>query len=225
MKNAIKYFFTAQNKIKTIETADYTNFFNIIEMAKAFSDSTGFGVYIIDYYNCNIPYISDNLFSWCDFNTIKTSPNIYDMFLSYIPLDDIKMLIDINNAAFDFFENKLSKNSKKFTLSYDFKFGDIMVHQIYKPLLLKDNKIWIATCIVYPSSKKRHGNIILNADNRNFEYSVATRIWKSQKPITLSDKEILIIIHFLLKKLLKKHVLRKYNKSTKKDTIQKIRCN
>ena len=64
MKNAIKYFFTAQNKIKTIETADYTNFFNIIEMAKAFSDSTGFWVYIIDYYNCNIPYISDNLFKF-----------------------------------------------------------------------------------------------------------------------------------------------------------------
>lgn len=193
MEKKITNFFTALNKIQIIEKADYTNFKNVIETAKAISRASNFGVYVFDYFKRSIVYASKNMLFWCGISDEEIYKNGYDTYLKYIPENDLKMLVDINNAAFDFFNKNISYQQLDYSLSYDFHVRNFMVNQHYTPVLVKNNKIWIALCLICPSSKKTSGNVIMKTGNGNYKYSFEMKKWVLQPTLTLSDKEKLII--------------------------------
>ncbi|MBR6278567.1 MAG: helix-turn-helix transcriptional regulator [Bacteroidales bacterium] len=189
MNDIIRIFFTTLNKVEIVETTDYTNFDNIINKAKAVYTSTNNGIYLLDYYKHNIPYVSENILSWCNYPAEKKKSKDYDHILSYIPKEDLKLLIQINNAVFKFFNKNLSETNSNFSLSYDFHFNGFMVNQHYTPILMKNNKIWIAMCIVTPSTQKISGNIIMNTKIHKYKYYLKEKVWKSFFSIELSPKE------------------------------------
>lgn len=193
MKSITNGFFTELNSIETITDTDYNNFENFVNAFKSMVNATNVAIYLFDYHKKEIPFVSKNILSWCGISAEDVNKYGYDLILKFIPDEDLQMLIDINNIAFDYFYKSLNNECNNFSLSYDFRFCDFMVNQHYVPVLFKDNKIWVAACYVFPSSQKEVGNMVLTTDNGSYNYSFKNKTWTKQSPIYLSDREKYII--------------------------------
>lgn len=189
MKYAIKDFFTKLNGIKIVESADYTNIELLKNTATAISRATGSGIYIFDYFRQNLLFVSDNIMQWCKLLPISVKRDGYEAFLKYIPEEDLQMLIDINDAAFEFWNTHKEISPINYVLSYDFRFGINMVHQTYTPIVIKGDRIWLAMCIASFSSQTKPGNIVMNHEDKSYEYSLTDCQWHVKEAATLTDRE------------------------------------
>ena len=197
MRKKVNDFFNFLNELKNSTTDAYDIAFT--DGIKAFADTmaraTGNGVYIFDYLKREVIYVSENFVHWCDIPLEEINRRGYDFYLEYINEEDLKMLIEINDAAFTFF-NKLPENECiAYTISYDFHFCGFMVNQHYSPLCMKNGKIWLAVCFVGQSARKESGNIVMDSAESKYlyEYSLSLKKWIPKKKIILSSREKKII--------------------------------
>lgn len=75
-----------------------------IEAAKAFERSTYQCVYIIDYHKQDFLYVSNNIARLCGEDAQKIKDFGYRFYIDYVPSEDLKMLLEINNSGFKLFE-------------------------------------------------------------------------------------------------------------------------
>lgn len=230
LKTKISEFFTEHNTMHIVDEPDYSNFNNVIDTAKAVARATQHGVYLFDYYKRDVVYASQNMLSWCGITKSEFKKYGLEVYLKCIPEEDLKMLFVINNAAFEFFNKNISIKNLNYSLSYDFRACDFMVHQHYTPVLAKNDKIWVAMCIVTVSSTKKSGNIIMKTEHGNYEYSLKNGQWIPLSVVQLSHKEKLIIRYssqgYSMKEIAKKTNSSEYTvKNQKQKLFNKLKVN
>lgn len=144
MELKIKDFF---NPLAEGIVSNKKKFHNIlIDGVKRFADTlaktTDYGVYIFDYSKRELIYISDNIAQWCGISLKEIKRKGYDFYLEYIGEKDLKMLLEINNAALDFYKQLPENERITYSVSYDFHFGNFMIKQHFSPIVIVPNYLY-----------------------------------------------------------------------------------
>lgn len=149
------------------------------------------GVYVFDYVKKAVVYVSPNIAQWCNIKPSDIVANGCDSYLKYINEKDLQMLLEINEAVFNFFKDIPDDECIDYVVSYDFRYGKLMVNQHYSPLVVKDGSVILASCVVSLSSSKTSGNIVLDSPRSKYtyDYSLRQKRWIRKDKIHLTDKE------------------------------------
>ena len=189
-------FFSLQNSVGSISESDYKNTELIIEAAKAFERSTYQCVYIIDYFKQGFLYVSNNIARLCGGEAEKIKDFGYRFYIDYVPTDDLKMLVEINNQGFKLFNSLPVAERKDYTISYNFhiKKGNrtrLVNHKLTPLILTKDGRIWLAICTISLASGNEPGNVIMKKPGAGvyYQYSFYNHKWEEHKEITLTENE------------------------------------
>lgn len=183
--------------------ADYAKVRSFIDAVDAFSRTTNQSIYVIDYYKQGFLYVSNNPLFLCGEASKDVLRAGYLFYVNHVPTEDLELLLVINQAGFDFYNQIPIKDRLKYSIAYDFHLiqGDkrlALVNHKLTPLVL-DNKfnIWLALCVVTPSSNEQSGNIILTKKDGicDFKYDLVAKKWIEQKKVKLTAQERQIIAH------------------------------
>lgn len=191
----VRDFFKDFNAVKASYNIDESFLRGVISTAEAATRSAGDGIYIVDYINRKVVYVSSNIARWCNMYSKKHSVDDYDRYFEYINEEDSRMLDEINRVSFDFWKGMSDEECMNYTVSYDFQLGNAMLHQRYTPILVKDGYIIMAMCILSLSQSKKSGNIIMTSPENNYEhiYSLEKREWLKVSKVCLTSREKEII--------------------------------
>lgn len=182
--------------------SDYGKLGSIIQYIEIFSRTTNVSIYLIDYHKKGFLYVSDNPLFLCG----KTAKQVQQLgFLFYfkkVPVEDIQLLLRINSLGIEFFKNLSIKERINYTLYYDFRLiqstrNTILVNHKLSPLVLDTNgNIWIALCVVSPSSNLTSGNFFIknSAENTFLEFDLAANKWKETTAVKLNNQEKQILL-------------------------------
>ena len=189
-------FFSLENSVGGVSESDYKNTDLIIEAAKAFERSTYQCVYIIDYFKQGFLYVSNNIARLCGGEAEKIKDFGYRFYIDYVPHEDIKMLLEINNQGFKLFNSLPVGERKDYTISYNFhiKKGNrkrLVNHKLTPLILTKDGRIWLAICTISLASGNEPGNVIIKKPGAGmfYQYSLHNHKWEKHKEIELTDNE------------------------------------
>lgn len=192
----ISDFFTLLNSVENIDESDYSKVELIVETAKAFERSMYQCIYIIDYHKKEFLYVSNNITRLCAEEAKKIKDLGYKFYFDYVPAEDLRMLLDINNSGFKLFETLPYKERSEYIISYDFhiKKGNkkrLINHKLTPIALTKDGKIWLAICIIGLASGNKPGNVIIKKPGADifYQYDFSSRKWNIRKELVLSDTE------------------------------------
>ena len=194
-------FFSFQNTVQKVSSKDFNQTFNYLEPIKAFARTTNKSIYVIDYQKKGFEYVSDHPLFLCGQTGEEVLALGYDFYLKYVLKEDLELLLRVNTAGFDFYDQIPLEERKKHIISYDFRLKNkdnklIMVHQELTPLFLAENgKIWKALCIISLSTASHSGNIEIykDGDNKIFKYNLEKDCWITSAKIELNDREIEIL--------------------------------
>lgn len=189
-------FFISTNSVSDIPENEYQKMNTLIATFDAVSRVIYQSLYIIDYNKQNFLYVSGNPLFLCGHTTQEILEMGYEFYLYYVPADEQKMLIELNKAGFDFFEEVRIDERIKCTMSYDFhiingKKKTLINHKLTPILLTDEGRIWLAACVVSLSSHSEPGNIILRISDQSvfYEYSLKNHRWKKNEGVILTERE------------------------------------
>lgn len=168
----------------------------LINAAKAFARSTHKSVYIIDYFRKNFLYASETLAYICGGNKAKILEYGYDIYINNVPEYDQKMLLEVNEAGFNFFNNIPVEKRAEYTISYDFHIVNdgkkrLVNHTLTPMMMTEAGRIWLALCTFSPSPRKRTGYIRMhkNGERIYHEYNLTSHSWEERQIPQLTDME------------------------------------
>ena len=189
-------FFSLQNSVESVTESDYEKTNLIIEAAKAFERSTYQCVYIIDYFKKGFLFVSSNIARLCGSDAQKIKDFGYRFYFDYVPEDELRMLLEINNKGFLLFNKIPISERKDYTISYDFhiksgKHKRLINHKLTPLLLTNDGRIWLAICTISLAAGNETGNVIMKKPGASsfYQYSFFDHKWEECKEIVLSDIE------------------------------------
>lgn len=199
----INEFFTIQNTIKAISDEDKEQTSDYLECIKAFARITYKSIYVIDYEKKGFEYVSDNPLFLCGHTAKEVQELGYAFYFKYVTPNDLDLLLKINNAGFDFYDNIPVEERKNYTISYDFHLknpnkNEILINQKLTPLFLtNDGKIWKALCIVSLSNEQNCGNVKIYKKGGGvaFLYDLEESYWKKVEEIKLTDREKEVLLY------------------------------
>ena len=196
MPTNISDFFIPSNSVYDITENDYQRAEVLINAAKAFARSTHKSVYIIDYFRKNFLYASETLAYICGGNKAKILEYGYDIYINNVPEYDQKMLLEVNEAGFNFFNNIPVEKRAEYTISYDFHIVNdgkkrLVNHTLTPMMMTEAGKIWLALCTFSPSPRKRTGYIRMhkNGERIYHEYNLTSHSWEERQIPQLTDME------------------------------------
>ena len=189
-------FFSLQNSVENLTETDYDKVDLFIEAAKAFERSTYQCVYIIDYFKQGFLYVSNNIARLCGGDSENIKDFRYRFYIDYVPDNDLKMLLEINNSGFQLFNTFPINERIEYTISYDFhiKKGNkkrLINHKLTPLVLTKDGRIWLAICTISLAAGNECGNIIMKKAKATtfFQYSLIDHKWEQHEEVALTDNE------------------------------------
>lgn len=190
-------FFNSQNCIKSNLETELATDYSYLDAIRAFAHLSNASIYVIDYEKQGFEYVCDNPLFLCG-NTSSDVKNMgYEFYSSYVPQEDLEMLLEINQIGFNFFEQQPIQKRKDFTISYDFHLlypggkRILIKHKLTPFVLTQSGKLWKAICLVEVSSAKQAGNIrITNHTNgKSLYYDRTAKYWREEVNFALSCKE------------------------------------
>ena len=197
MQNDISRFFRPISNSYAVSEEDYTQVKICVSMADAMARSTNCSLYIIDY-NCkDFLYVSSNQLFLCGYTPEDVMMKGYGFYFDVVPEEELRMLFEINEAGFNFY-NKLPVDKRlDYIIEYDFHICPSdghtqLIHHKLAPMLLdRKGNLWLALCTVSLSPSKDVGNVIIsNKENtERFRYSFEGKRWHKQPDITLTERE------------------------------------
>ena len=155
--------------------------------------------YIFDYTRDKLIY-PDNLIQFLGDKFPLTNQG-YQFYEKYVHPEDFKMLVKINNLAFDFFYALKQDQKKHVNIVYDIRLkginGDyILVNHHLAPLKLTgDGRIAQALCLISPACYQHLGNIFikLNHTKMIFEYNPKLNRFIENKYQNITKQESIIL--------------------------------
>lgn len=202
MKNIkVRDFFTPIHFDEDFGNEDYIGLQPYIQFAQSLSELTYQSIYLVDYYRKCFLYVSDNSLFLCGKSSKEIMEDGYLFYFKHVPEKDLKMLLQINEAWFSFFNDLPVEDRNKYSITYDFhlmqpKGKPLLVNHKLKPLVLdKNSNPWIALCIVSVSSQTEAGHIKFQSSalKKIFELDMKENKWQEAKrsKLTHREKEIL----------------------------------
>lgn len=199
--SSIKDFFITSNYINNVSDEEYKMTGCIINSFKSISRVTYQSLYIIDYYKKNFLYVSSNSLFLCGYSESEVKELGYLFYLTQVPDDEHKMLMEINKSGFDFFQKTPEDERHLYTISYDFHLKNgrnkILINHKLTPLALTSSgKVWLATCIVSLSCRDSPGHVEIRkmGQSEYWEYSLESHKWTEGKGTPLSEREKNILL-------------------------------
>ncbi|MFI3298055.1 MAG: helix-turn-helix transcriptional regulator [bacterium] len=198
----IEDFFIHSNNVNDITGEDYNNICLLTDTVESFARSTYKSIYIIDYFRKDFLYLSDNLPYLLGITKEEIKKLGYNIYTSYVPKEEQEMLLEINKAGFDFFDNLPVEERKKWIINYDFNILNgrhkrLINHTITPIYLTKEGRIWLGLCTIALSANNKPGNIMMKkiGSNTHNEYSLSTHEWnkKQEKELSQDEKNMLIL--------------------------------
>jgi len=192
----IKDFFISENNVYDISEDDYKHADIVVDSVKALARLTYKSIYIVDYYKKNFLYVSDNPIFLCGFQSNEVQRMGYSFYFQQVPKDELRMLLEINRAGFDFYSKTPIEERLNLYISYDFHLKDkgnnVLINHKLTPILLAPNgNIWLAACVISLSSNMKAGNIEARkyGSAEYWTYSMEKHRWVKQNNITLTQRE------------------------------------
>lgn len=189
-------FFSSQNSVAGIDESDYAKLGLVIDMAKALERSTYQCVYIIDYFKQGFAYVSNNIARLCGTKAETIKDFGYRFYFDYVPAEDLKMLLEINNSGFRLFNSLPVDDRKNYSISYDFHIirggrKRLINHRITPLMLAGDGRVWLAICTISLTAGGGPGNVVMKKAGAPifFEYSLDDHKWRECIEIMLTDNE------------------------------------
>lgn len=182
---------------------DYKQVQSYIELAKALSHITYQTIYLIDYYKRGFPYVSENSLFLCGNSSSQVQEQGYSFYLNNVPEEDLKLLLQINEEGFKFYNNIPIDKRKEYSISYDFRLKQpnghftLINHKLAPLALDNDGNIWIALCLVSFSSNDEPGNVVItnNSDGSIFLFDFNSLEWvqRNINKLNRQEREILML--------------------------------
>ncbi len=193
--------FSQKNTVDRLSEKDILQTHGYIELVKAFSRITYQSIYLIDYQAKSFEFVSDNPLFLAGLTATEVMEMGYGFYQKYVPSDDFRMLITINEAGFSFYEKIPIEERKLYVISYDFQIQNahnkfiLINHKLTPVFLTEEGKIWKAICIVSLSTNVSSGNVTIEKLHSNLVWELDLLIgkWNSQKKINLTEREIEIL--------------------------------
>lgn len=197
MQNDISRFFRPVNRSLAVAEEDYTQVKAFVSMADAMARSTYCSLYIIDYNRKDFLYVSPNQLFLCGYTPEEVQSKGYAFYFDVVPAEELRMLFEINEAGFGFYNNIPVEKKLDYTIEYDFHIclsdgHTHLIHHKLAPMLLdREGNLWLALCTVSLSPNKNTGNVFIsNKDNTEcFRYSFEGKRWHKEQEITLTERE------------------------------------
>ncbi|WP_294205130.1 helix-turn-helix transcriptional regulator [uncultured Chryseobacterium sp.] len=197
-KDQLNQFFTEKNTVKNIQSNDFINTGEYLDIIRAFARITYKSIYIIDYQKKAFEYVSDNPLFLCGLKPEQVKELGYGFYFRNVKSEDLDLLVQINEIGFDFYEQIPLDDRKLYTISYDFhlineKGKPILINHKLTPMFLnEEGKIWKAMCIVALSNNQNAGNISINRHGSDifWSFSLEIRKWNSEQKAKLSEREL-----------------------------------
>ena len=101
-------FFFSENEVKTVNEDLYNRLELLIRSTEAMARSLYQSVYLIDYYKKGFLFVSDNPSFLCGRTAKEVQEMGYSFYMSNVPEEDQKMLVEINSNGFKFYEDKIT---------------------------------------------------------------------------------------------------------------------
>lgn len=200
---SLEDFFKPMRLTDVPNAEDYLAVQPYIDCAKIFSHFTYQSIYIVDYYKREFVYVSDNPIFLCGKSASEVKKMGWNFYYNYVPEEDLKLLLEINQAGFLFYNDLPIEERLKYIISYDFRLKQpnkhtlLISHKLAPLVLDKSSNIWLALCLVSASSNKSPGNIIIQKMNSDkiFRYHTDEKFWETQPSVKLTkmEKEILLL--------------------------------
>lgn len=200
MENKIENFFFAGNAVSG--EPDYGLAETFVRTAEAFANATYQSVYIIDYFRKNFLYVSPNPLFLCGMSAEEVKELGYQFYLDHVPADEVKMLLEINQAGFSFINKVPSAERKKYTISYDFHIINghdkvLINHKLTGFAYQPDGSVWLGLAVVSLSTHSNAGQITMHCRGKReyWEYDLQSHKWDIHDTPVLNEteKEILTL--------------------------------
>lgn len=177
-------FFIPDNEVRHPEELDYSRVNDFIRSAEAFSRSTYQSVYIIDYFKQNFLYVSPNPMFLCGLTPEQMKEEGYRFYLQHVPQEELHLLLLVNKAGFEFYNQLPIEDRKDWYIEYDFHIINgghpiLINHKLTPIAITSDGRIWLALCVVSVSNHTTSGHVEIHkvGTPEYFEYNLLTRRW------------------------------------------------
>lgn len=197
----VEDFFIRENEVGFDSEPDYSRAADFVSAAEAFSRCTYQSVYIIDYYRQNFLYVSDNPILLCGLSPEKVMELGYRFYFDVVPEEDLKLLVLINRAGFEFYDRLPVDERCQWFITYDFHIMSrgrkLLINHKLTPLVLGPaGRIWLALCVVSASSHITPGHIEMHRDGsvECFQFNVSSRKWVKKPVPVLTEREKQLIM-------------------------------
>lgn len=193
-----KDFFFPDVKVEEVDEEQYKRFEPLVCSTEAMARVLYQSVYLIDYCKGGFLYVSDNPLFLCGKTAKEVQEMGYSFYVSNVPEEDQKMLVEINSNGFQFYEDKIAPEDKcRCYITYDFHLlqengKKVLVNHKLTPLqTTPDGHIWIALCVVSLSSRNKAGNMELHIQDTSdyWSYSLESHDWELQTQVSLTPEE------------------------------------
>lgn len=197
----IDKFFNDKNDVRSDAEIDRSQVGEYLEAIKAFSRLTYQSLYVIDYQTRAFEYVSDNPLFLCGKTSEEVKELGYAFYFQNVKPEDVELLIKINEAGFEFYENITIDERKLYSISYDFylingKKNRVLVNHKLTPMFLTEGgQIWKALCIVSLSNNTSSGNVVVSREGSDalWKYDPEANRWEKDEKIKLSQREYEIL--------------------------------
>lgn len=174
---------------------------NSMDIVSRMACTLNHSLYVIDYLKRSFVYVSPNMLFLCGYSVEQVIEWGYSFYTKVIPERDLKRLLEINKAGFDFYYKLPIEKRYMYFIEYDFDLVHInkkvtRVNQRLIPLIInKEGDLWLAVCVVTPTySKARDKTIIKNFNTgEQFIYQEREKSWYKNTLPPLTAKETLIL--------------------------------